>query len=75
MGKIIVPNGKNIFQKIFFPIFPYATLERNNEVPNQSNLLGLRKENLKNLSSYEDFTKVLWFLKVQNDVKSVRIQK
>jgi hypothetical protein len=30
--------------KLFFPIFPSATLQRNNEIPNQSNLLGLRKD-------------------------------
>ena len=55
MGKIIVLNGRNIFPnrafffqsgKLFFPIFPSATLQRNNEIPNQSNLLGLRKEKL-----------------------------
>jgi hypothetical protein len=44
MGKIIVPNGKNIFPirtfffqygKLFFPIFPSATtLQNSNEIPN-----------------------------------------
>ena len=50
MGKIIVPDGKKNQNRtlffpiwnIFFPIFPSATLQRNNEIPNQSNLLGLR---------------------------------
>ena len=30
--------------KIFFPIFPGATLQKNNEISNQNNLLGLRKD-------------------------------
>ena len=41
MGKIIAPNGENIFSSRIF--FPSATLQRNNEILNQSNLLGLRK--------------------------------
>ena len=30
--------------KLFFPIFSSATLQRNTEIPNESNLLGLRRE-------------------------------
>ena len=30
--------------KIFFPIFPGATLQKNNEISNKNNLLGLRKD-------------------------------
>ena len=51
--KKIVPNGKNIFPnrtfffqsgKLFLSIFSSATIQMNNEIPNQSNLLGLRKD-------------------------------
>ena len=36
----------NFFQpgKIFFPIFPGAKLQKNNEISNQDNILGLRKD-------------------------------
>jgi len=39
MEKITVPN-----RTFCFPILPRATLQRNNEIQNQSNLLGLRKD-------------------------------
>ena len=39
MEKIIFPTRKNIF-----PIFPGATLQKNNKISNQNNLLGLRKD-------------------------------
>ena len=50
-GKKVFPTRKNIFPsrtiffqpgKIFFPIFPGATLQKNNEISNQDNFLGLR---------------------------------
>jgi len=46
MEKITVPNRPFCFPiwKIIFSILPSATLQRNNEIPNQSNLLGLRKD-------------------------------
>ena len=46
-------NGKLFFQvqlfffkpgKIVFPNFPGATLQNSNEISNQNNLLGLRKD-------------------------------
>ena len=39
-------NGKNYFPagNFFFPIFPGATLQKDNEISNQNNLLGLRKD-------------------------------
>ena len=52
--KIIFPTRKNIFpsrnffyqpEKIyFFQFFSGATLQKNNEISNQNNLLGLRKD-------------------------------
>ena len=45
--------GKRFFQveqfffrpgKIFFPSFPGATLQKNNEISNKNNSLGLRKD-------------------------------
>ena len=53
MGKKIFHLGKIFFQveqfffqpgKIFFPIFPSATLQKDNEISNQNNFLGLRKD-------------------------------
>ena len=46
MEKIIFPSRTIFFQpvKIFFPIFPGATLQKNNEISNKNNLLGLRKD-------------------------------
>ena len=51
MEKIIFPAMKNIFPstrkknfqpgKIFFPILPGATLQKNNEISNQNKLFGL----------------------------------
>ena len=55
MEKIIFPTRKNIFpsRKIFcptwkkkIPIFLGATLQKNNEISNQNNLLGLRKDRI-----------------------------
>ena len=38
-------HGKKIpVRKLFFPIFSNATLQRNNETPNQSNFWGLKKD-------------------------------
>jgi hypothetical protein len=42
MEKIIFPA-----RKFFFPISPGATLQKNNEISNQNNLLGLRKDRKK----------------------------
>ena len=53
MEKIFFPTRKNIFPsrtiffqpgKILFPLFPGATLQKNNEISNKNNLLGLRKD-------------------------------
>ena len=53
MEKIFFPTRKNIFPsrnfffqpgKIFFPSFPGATLQKNNEISNQDNFFGLRKD-------------------------------
>ena len=53
MEKIIFPTRKNIFPsrtiffptwKNIFPIFLAATLHKDNEISNQNNLLGLRKD-------------------------------
>ena len=53
MGKKIFQLGKIFFHveqfffqpgKIFFPIFPSATLLMDNEISNQNNFLGLRKD-------------------------------
>ena len=48
MEKIIFPTRKNIFpsRTIFFPIFPGATLQKNNEISIKNNLLGLRKDRI-----------------------------
>ena len=37
----------NFFSNLIFPIFPGATLQKNNEISNKSNLLGLRKDRKK----------------------------
>ena len=46
LGKIFFQVEQFFFQpgKIFFPIFPGATLHKNNEISNQDNFLGLRKD-------------------------------
>jgi hypothetical protein len=46
MEKIFFQVEQFFFQpgKIFFPIFPGATLQKNNEISNQDNFLGLRKD-------------------------------
>ena len=46
IGKIFFQEEQFFFQpgKIFFPIFPGATLQKDNEISNQNNLLGLRKD-------------------------------
>ena len=46
LGKIFFQVEQFFFQpgKIFFPIFPGATLQKNNEISNQDNFLGLRKD-------------------------------
>ena len=49
LGKIFFQVEQFFFQpgKIFFPIFPGATLQKNNEISNKNNLLGLRKDRKK----------------------------
>ena len=49
LGKIFFQVEHFFFQpgKFFFPIFPGATLQKNNEISNKSNLLGLRKDRKK----------------------------
>ena len=46
LGKIFFQVEQFFFQpgKIFFPIFPGATLQKDNEISNQNNFLGLRKD-------------------------------
>ena len=54
MEKINFLTRKNIFskqnisfsklEKYFFPILPGATLQKGNEISNQNNLLGLKKD-------------------------------
>jgi len=46
LGKIFFQVEQFFFQpgKIFFPIFSGATLQKNNEISNQDNFLGLRKD-------------------------------
>ena len=46
LGKIFFQVEQFFFQpgKIFFPIFPGATLQKNDEISNQNNLFGLRKD-------------------------------
>ena len=48
LGKIFFQVEQFFFQpgKIFFPIFPGATLQKNNEISNKNNLLGLRKDRI-----------------------------
>ena len=48
-GKNNFPSRTIFFQpgKIFLPIFPIATLQKNNEISNKNNLLGLRKDRKK----------------------------
>ena len=45
-GKNIFPEGIFFFQsgKLFFPIFPSATLHRNNEIPNPNIFWRPRKD-------------------------------
>ena len=46
LGKIFFQVEQFFFQrgKIFFPIFPFTTLQKNNEISNQDNFWGLRKD-------------------------------
>ena len=46
LGKIFFQVEHFFFQpgKILFPIFPGATLQKNNEISNKNNLLGLKKD-------------------------------
>ena len=45
-GKIFFHIEQFLFQpgKILLPIFPGATIQKNNEISNQDNFLGLRKD-------------------------------
>jgi len=53
--------------KIFFPIFPGATFQKNNEISNQDNFLGLRKDRKKLEKVFLRFLQFFLFCGFQSD--------
>ena len=66
LGKIFFHVEQFFFQpgKIFFPTFPGATLQKNNEISKKNNLLGLRKHRKQSNQLRSDFSP--HFLRNQN---------